>query len=371
MKIGVQGIIVEKSDARKCPTTPAMIFVNIDAIRTPMHFQVRLGRHSVKVNDFRRTCNVPGSKPPTFDEYEQTVKLLTIYGKHDILSTDKFDLTVMDYYQSSVELYQWLKQQDYSFQTRSLDDVVNIVLARSHTYTPSGNDALLLHLLIPSGYISELTGPLGSDHISKICGILRNRAMGLSINYWSFHQRKSRSELSIFKNMDDILVELVALCPDEFTKSLEGDAKRLRLRTSMMLGFLLEIPYNALKWILKNLLHILSEAGVDIVEYGRIETEYYEDPDLRTFIDVRIWDWRSRTCDYQSFELLEIKFGASPSDFDIKFEDLYITTELMVPFWILVEGSEDDFDWDWTFQITRRNLDSGNDLPVPGAWPED
>jgi len=316
------------------------------------------------------------SKKQTKQDFRDTLEVLISHGHADLSSTDIFNMTVFDYFYGPIPVFKWLKkQEEYLFQNLTLKDVYDCILNRYEFISLHRNYVKLLRVLIPQGLISSLAGQAGPDHVEKTSQIIMK---------WVYYQVYAQSETDDANDFDDLVMELFAIKPDLFSKKSTQPAPTRFSRFHLwpitiysLLKYLLSLPYRDMKQIVKRLLHIFEKAGVDLVEYEEIGSEYCTQKwPTRTWV---VWEYDIVGYNYFcSFKLLDLKFGATPRELKITFEELYVSTELLVPFWISVEGYE-EYDWNWHFDGCNNRFNNYNysfddkeeDKVMPGSWPED
>ena len=138
-----------------------------------------------------------------------------------------------------------------------------------------------------------------------------------------------------------------------------SDLHVIRHRSTVLLRVIrvsLVLPQSVLRAKMSDWLHLLVRAGIDFFEFGQIENH------LRDHNNVT---WNMTTAmqpghvcrNYSCFEILKIEFGATPEDFYIEFEDVYVPSSLSALFWQLVEDASIE-------DTVERSI-------MPGAWCDD
>lgn len=101
---------------------------------------------------------------------------------------------------------------------------------------------------------------------------------------------------------------------------------------------------------------------MDLVEFGRIENELYDEGELSWELvnDIEtVYGFKN----YCVFEILELRIGLTPKDFHIEIEDLYTSEDFAADFWLWEEDTSPYLNpWD----IFNRQLNSG--FPSYQLW---
>jgi hypothetical protein len=101
---------------------------------------------------------------------------------------------------------------------------------------------------------------------------------------------------------------------------------------------------------------MLIEAGVDLVEFGRIENTLHDEDQVKWTFPRDMAPNLESDNNYR-FKILGLRMGVTPEEFHIEFEDLYVSAGLAARF------------WEW---VERRAVpDSLVSTTMPSAWPND
>jgi len=160
-----------------------------------------------------------------------------------------------------------------------------------------------------------------------------------SILYWVSMNWVVAYRMQIENDLNDLIKALIVAGSDLNVSLQEGHIEINYSILLLMVLCFLDKPRRELSNVVKIWLQLLSDAGVDLVEHGRMENILHRDGKsswtcIRNIENVESFE------NWCTFELLEMRIGKSPEDSYLEFEDLYVSEGLAVPFWLLVEGDE-------------------------------
>jgi hypothetical protein len=170
----------------------------------------------------------------------------------------------------------------------------------------------------------------------------------LSVIWWIAALKIEDNNVSVYRTeLEALIKELILAGSDIHFR--RGRTNKTPLFSIILFGFDIGISF---PWSrdtrnrVKAWLQLLSDAGVDLQEYG--ETEF------ATLVNDTSPDQLQVSDGSQKFEITNLRIGRTPEDFCLELEDLYFSNDLAADFWLWAEKSMKD--------------NPANEMP--GAWPE-
>jgi hypothetical protein len=198
----------------------------------------------------------------------------------------------------------------------------------------------------PEAVLTNVRQLIPANTITTNIACANSGLLLMAILRWIFEELKGddSSELAKF------LIELIVAGADP--QAIQGrKTHTLRIVALFWIHGESRLRRTLVKW-----LQLLSEAGVDLVKFGRVENFLSDDyqVDWTFYEDIAA---KGQSEYWFHCEILGLWFGETPAEFHIVLEDLWFLNPLAADFWRWVECDP---------------MDDGEEaLAVPGAWCEE
>lgn len=282
--------------------------------------------------------------------FEATIRVLVEKGQYD-LSTSNFigfaSPDGNDKYMGPTSLFRWLQSQlltpltdlDHDFE-RSMEV---ILLYCDQAWD---NCAEIVQEMLPNGRPDQRMSSYQGSNRRTILSILT--ATWTYRGFWNQREEFERFE-GLIRDCIVAGANLHVVFEEEgIITSLVLQLIRHALEYSKYRPSVSDL--RVLKYFLKPWLRLLSECQISLVSFWEEEIELYYSGQVS-------WLLRSMYSGEFDFQILRIDYGDIPEDFDVVFEDSYITNDLLVPFWGSVEGNI----WEDSRRVSE----------MPGSWDSD
>ncbi|KAH6711298.1 hypothetical protein BKA61DRAFT_692914 [Leptodontidium sp. MPI-SDFR-AT-0119] len=293
------------------------VFRGWPAYSTPLHLLLNTGH--LLIENGRQGLNTgycqSGSDGPMVQDFEATVKALVTSGA-DLMLEDQYSRTAFHSYTGPTPFFGWLVQDsEWDLQTATEEYFLDMIRYLAVNFT--ANMPELVYRLVTERSFQTLAG------FSTNGGCLLHALLFA----WTLARRR---DLPSYQCLESLFVTLIHRGADLHITTPEGFTP---------LCYLLRMfeTQPTEKFYIERWLELLSQAGVDLVEYGRIENEMHDNHETRwTFRgNIEATDNPANEC---RFELVSLWIGETADDFYIEFEDLYVSAGLAVDFWKWVEA---------------------------------
>lgn len=111
---------------------------------------------------------------------------------------------------------------------------------------------------------------------------------------------------------------------------------------------------------------------VDLLEYGAKEISMHVNGEASWVFEMNLEDENKRFKNICTSQILNIYPAASPADWRIDWEDMYVSSGLARSFWRMVEkeDDEDDEDDDQNSEKEEEEPEEDYVMQIPGSWSE-
>ncbi|PVH75271.1 hypothetical protein DL98DRAFT_593269 [Cadophora sp. DSE1049] len=306
------------------------------AYSTPLHLLLNTGQ--VLTANGRQVLNREyhqmSRETTVSQDFEKTIEVLVTFGT-DTMLADQYSRTAIHTYTGPSLPLGWLaRESECEIKTMPQQDYVGLILSQSLNYRTNG---------------AELCRQLVTKEVLQtIVNVPYNGLFLLDtlVTSWSLALQMESPSLP---SLESLIIDVIHAGADLYSVSYDGYTPILCLLDCC---YWIQSRPCSQRFVVQKWLDLLDRAGVDLVEYGRIENEMYDNYKTEWTFGIKSKD---RGHDICRFELLELRFGETPADFYIEFEDLYASTPLAADFWDWVEAPSDE----------------EKIKAIPGTWKDD
>ncbi|KAL2063621.1 hypothetical protein VTL71DRAFT_5426 [Oculimacula yallundae] len=278
---------------------------------TPLHFLLNTGgllTDKGRMIFNNRVCLTVCSTSNSSD-FERTVRALAAFGA-DAMLVDQYSRTALHSYSGPTSTYGWLlKNSEWDLKVMPSKDIA--LLLMSQMRNTQGNSVEIIQCLMAT-----------KNDMNTVAHKYYLYVLSWEWGYSMFANLPSVTGLA------SLILDLVHAGADLHLLSRFGATPFLTLLK-------LCDDWPEAIWIAKRWLELLYRAGVDLQEYGRIESELHDNNETTWTLN---WGVQG-----DCFQLVEIWIGKTPDDFYIEFEDLYATNGWAADFWEgIYEAAEEE-----------------------------
>jgi len=277
--------------------------------------------------------DVHGRRDDAVDSFHETVKAL-YSGDCDPFLTDPSGQTPFHVFRGPTRSLCWLRQQAETELANLSSQETYELLGRLFDL-PWHNSVQLFWETIPRGTITrELT------QYVMVSGPLKGYTFLQLVIIWWIRGRTYKPPTT---HLNDLIQELILAGSDihfrrafrsgRFTPLLLVVREMIRWHVLRERG----IPSQHTRSVehgVKDWLRLLCDAGVDLEEYGKTEINMKHTKEILL--------WRGTHPFSFTFEVTQLRFGKTPEDFSLEFEDLYFSSYLAADFWLWAEAALED-----------------------------
>lgn len=287
------------------------------------------------------------------NDLPRTIEILVSKGGCDLFHEDQYRRTIFHAFSGWISHFKWLLGQE-SIQIAAMSPVETVDLIAVICETNSADSFEIIRQLLPEGKITNVIAKAKAPDGRWVYGCT---LLHVAVDEWSFEFTFSNFvSQPLNHGWENLIMELLAAGADPHaTNTIEDTALMVILQKNLDLGM------RNVKRITTAWLRILSKAGVDLIEYNRVENSMYENGELSWEFENQIETVRGfyNNC---KFQLLKFEVSDVSEDsfcLDLVFDDLWATTPLAADFWFWVEEKWDEEDENDGFDA------------IPGSWQED